>query len=76
MEKLDWDANSRRTYAAAKKYILTIPENPLGEGFAEQMIDEAKKPHFKILGIGLLVLARALQRHPEQVDQARKIFGK
>lgn len=76
MSSYDWDDHSRRTYEAAKNTMLTIPKNPLGQGFAEQMIDEAKKRKYKILGIGLLVLAKALQKHPEQVDQARKILKK
>lgn len=78
MSKYDWDDNSRRTYTAAKKQMLTYPKNSLGEGLAGQMIDEAKtnKRRFSILGIGLMVLAKALQKHPEQVDGARKILGK
>jgi len=78
MSKYDWGDHSRRTYDAAKNLILTFPKNSLGQGLAWQLIDKARinKRRFIILGIGLLVLAKALQKHPEQVDNIRNILKK
>ena len=70
------DEHSQRTYDLAKDYILTEPENPMGKGLAKQLIGEASKLSFKMLGIGLLVLANALRKHPKQVNQAIKILKK
>ena len=74
MSKYDSNDHSRRTYNAAKQYILADPKDPMGKGLAMQLITEAVKLPFKILGIGLLVLHNALKKHPEQVDKVREIL--
>ena len=68
------DEHSKRTYQAAKDFILADSNDPYGIGLAKQLITEAVKLPFKILGISLLVLARALQKNPNKVEEARKIL--
>ena len=76
MSEYDSDEHSRRTYKAAKNYILAGPKDPMGKGLAEQLIAEAVNLPIKILGVGLLVLSNALGKKPDQVDQARDILKK
>jgi len=76
MSQYDSSDHSRRTYDTAKSFILADPKDPMGKGLAMQLITEAVKLPFKILGIGLLVLSHALKKNPQQVDQAREILKK
>lgn len=76
MSEHDPDDHSRRTYNAAKRYILADHEDPMGPGLAKQLITETIRLPFKLLGIGLLVLSKALQRNSDQVDQAREVLKK
>jgi len=74
MSNYDSDEHSRRTYKAAKNYILADPKDPMGKGMAKQLVTEAVKLPFKIMGLGLLVLSNALKKTPDQIDKAHDIL--
>ena len=68
MSEYDLDDLSRRTYEAAKSYILSDPKDPMGMGMTKQLISKATKVPFKIMGVGLLILSYALRKNPDHID--------
>jgi len=54
--------------------LFNDPLDPINKGLAQQLITEAKRPRYKVLGIALLVLINALRKRPDLVGQIKQIL--